>query len=331
MAGESSFSRTYESLLTMTVDKVLASGEIQDGVYDSTPTLDWLNGSGLIKVVDGGERIRIPIMHEKNGTFQWYSGYETYDVTPQEGFTTAWYVWKQAATSISINGLELRSNRGTAAIADLLKNKMRQSKMSLADGLATGVFSDGTGSSNKQLTGLEAAITDSPSTSGAYASISGNTNTAWRNKVATSVGPAATNLITNLKSVYNQCSLGSSSVSSRPDRIITTRAVHEAAEALITPRVRYAPNPSGGADLGVEEIVFKGAPIVWDEYCTSGTAYVLNSNHLMFFVHAQANMAMTEEGFQKPIDQDAMSAALLFMGNLAVNNRRKHGKLNGIT
>lgn len=330
MAGESSFAKTYESLLTMTLDKVLASGEIQDQIYDSTPTLDWFNGSGLIKVIDGGERIRIPIMHEKNGTFQWYSGYESYDVTPQEGFTTAWYIWKQSATSVAINGLELRSNKGTAAIADLMKNKIKQAKMSMADGLATALFSDGSGSSNKQLTGLDAAIDTTPATT-EYGAISPVTNTAWRNIAVETAGAAATNLISNLKTVYNQCSLGSASVTSRPDRLVTTRAVHEAAESLITPRVRFAPNPSGGADLGVEELMFKGAPLVWDEYTTSGYLYLLNSNHMHFFVHAQANMAMTEEGFQKPIDQDAMSAAILFMGNLAVNNRRKLGVIAGLT
>tara|TARA_R110000824_G_scaffold322745_3_gene509730 strand:+ start:1984 stop:2853 length:870 start_codon:yes stop_codon:yes gene_type:complete len=289
-----------------------------------------MNSSGLIKVVDGSERIRIPIMHEKNGTFQWYSGYETYDVTPQEGFTTAWYLWKQAATTVAINGLELRSNRGSAAIADLLKSKIRQAKMSMADGLASGIFSDGTGSSNKQLTGLAAAIDASPATT-AYASIDPATNAAWQNKADADGGATATVLVSKLKSVFNQCSLGSASVTSRPDRLVTTRAIHEAAESLITPRVRFAPNPSGGADLGVEELIFKGAPLVWDEYCTSGTVYLLNSNHMHFFVHAQANMAMTEEGFQKPIDQDALSAAILFMGNLAVNNRRKLGIINGLT
>ena len=68
-----------------------------------------------------------------------------------------------------------------------------------------------------------------------------------------------------------------------------------------------------------------------DNFCGSGNMYMLNGSHIMMFVHAKANMAMTDEGFQKPIDQDALVAQILFQGNIAVNNRRKLGKLTGIT
>ena len=77
--------------------------------------------------------------------------------------------------------------------------------------------------------------------------------------------------------------------------------------------------------------MFKGARWIWDDFCTSGNVYILNRNHVMLFVHAAANFAQTDEGFQKPIDQDALSAQILFMGNLATNNRRKLGKLTGVT
>jgi len=58
---------------------------------------------------------------------------------------------------------------------------------------------------------------------------------------------------------------------------------------------------------------------------------VLNSKHMHFFVHSDANFAMSEGGFQKPINQDALVTQILFMGNLATDNRRKQGKLQGIT
>jgi len=302
---------------------------IQDNVFDANPTLDYFRGGDRIKVVDGGERIRIPVLTGKNSTFKWYSDYEMLNVTPQVGQTTAWYAWKQAAVGISISGMEIRQNKGQAAVADLLKEKVNQAQLSLVDGLATGIFSDGSGSANKQISGLDLMLEDTPGTADSYAQIP-KANTAWRNKAA-SVGAAATNLIPNMRSIFNQCSQGKDGAASKPDFIVGTRAIHEAAEALISPRVRFAPNPSGGADLGVEELMFKGARWIWDDFCTSGDAYVLNGNHVMLFVHAAANFAQTDEGFQKPIDQDALSAQILFMGNLATNNRRKLGKLTGVT
>ena len=71
LAGSETTARIYGPLLSTTLDKILSSGAIQDNVYDATPTLDWFRAGGRIKVVDGGERIRIPIMTGKNKTFKW--------------------------------------------------------------------------------------------------------------------------------------------------------------------------------------------------------------------------------------------------------------------
>ena len=328
--GASTLSRTYGPILSTTLDKILSSGAIQDNVYDATPTLDWFRGGGRIKVVDGGERIRIPVMTGMNNTFKWYSDYEILDVTPQAGLTTAFFNWKQGAVSVSISGNELRQNSGTAKIADLMKEKIRNANNSLADNVATGIFSNGTGSSSKQLTGLAALVDQSPATD-TYAQIDPSSNTSWRNKADSSVGAAAVNLIPSLRTIMNQCSQGRDGAAGKPDFVVTTRTVHEAAEALVAPRVRYQPNPSGGADLGVDTVMFKGAKLIWDDYCTSGTAYVLSSPHIMLFIHSAANFAMSEEGFQKPIDQDALTTQVLVQLNMATNNRRKHGVLGGIT
>ncbi len=298
--GESTLSRTYGPLLTMTLDEILSSGAIQDNIYDMAKTLSWFKSGNRIKVLQGGERIRIPVMTGKNNTFKWYSGLDTLSITPSIGQTTAWYTWKQGAVGLAIDGLTLRSNQGPAQINDIMQEKIRQAELSLGDGVATGIFSDGTGSGSKQLTGLTAAA-------------------------------AASNLVSNMRTVYNSCSRGSEGVASTPDFIVTTQTVHEALEALISPRVRYEQNPSGGADAGIDTLKFKGAEVVWDDYCTSGVMYMLNSAHIMMFIHGKANFAMTDEGFQKPIDQDALVAQILFQGNLAVNNRRKLGVLAGIS
>ncbi len=328
--GESSLTRVYGPLLTMTLDEILSSGMIQDNVYDMAKTLSWFRSGNRIKVLQGGERIRIPVMTGTNGTFKWYSGYDNLNITPQIGQTTAWFTYKQAAVGVAIDGLSLRSNMGPAQINDIMTEKVRQAELSLGDGIATAIFSDGTGSANKQLTGLAAAVDTTP-TNTVYGSIDPSENTAWRNRAVASVGNAASNLVSNMRSVYNSCSKGSEGYSSSPDYIVTTQTIHEALEALIAPRVRYEQNPSGGADAGIETLKFKGAEVVFDDYCTAGTMYMLNSAHIMLFVHGKANFAMTDEGFQKPIDQDALVANVLFQGNIAVNNRRKLGVLAGIT
>jgi len=73
-SGYSAPSLTYQTLLTTPLMKVLDSGMIFDQVFDQDPLLEWLNSNGRIRLVDGGERIRIGIMNGKNGTVNSYSG-----------------------------------------------------------------------------------------------------------------------------------------------------------------------------------------------------------------------------------------------------------------
>jgi hypothetical protein len=329
MAGESTLSLIYGTLLSTTLKKVLDSGALHDQVFDNDVFLQWLRSGNRIKKVDGGERMRIGLMFGKNTTAGWYSDYEALDTTAQAGMTSAFYNNKQASASVSVSGLELRSNKGASQITNLQQEKIMQAASSLVDIIATGGFSDGTGSSNKQLTGLEAMIETTPGTA-AYADVP-VANTQWRNQVSASVGAAAVNLLPALRTVYNDCKQGKGGANSAPDFIITTQAVHEAMEALMFPQVRYEQNPSSGADAGISKLMFKSAEVVWDDYCTSGMMYVLNSDHIGMFVHPDADFSMSDGGFQKPINQDALIAQIFFQGNLFTNNRRKLGKLAGIS
>lgn len=64
----------YQSLLTSTLMKVLGTNAIRDNVFDAHPLTNWLRSGERIKVVDGGERLRVPIMFGKNSTVDSYSG-----------------------------------------------------------------------------------------------------------------------------------------------------------------------------------------------------------------------------------------------------------------
>jgi hypothetical protein len=330
MATESSISDTYGPLLTTTLKRVLDSGALHDNIFNNDVLLQWLRSGGRVKTVDGGERMRVGIMDSKNTTAKWYADYESLDVTAQSGMTSAFYTWKQGSTSVSVNGKELRANKGKSRITNLQQEKISQAAASLVDIVATGAFSDGSGTGSKQMTGLEAMIETVPLTA-SYAGIPVG-NTAWTNQISSgNVGAAAVNLLPNLRTVYNNCKQGKGGANSSPDMLITTQSIHESFEALMYPQVRYQPNPSSGADAGIEKLKFKGADVVWDDYCTSGMMYVLNSNHITMFVHSDANFSMAEGGFQKPINQDALVTQIFFQGNLSTDNRRKQGKLKGIT
>lgn len=326
-AGETSLTLTYGPLLTTTTMATLDSGVVHDNVFSKDPLLNWLRTGKRVVIVSGGERLSLNIMFKKNETYGRYSGYDSLNTNPSIGQTKAFFNWQQAAVSVALSGLELRSNRGQSKVRDLQKEKMTQAEMSLVDGLATDAYSDGT--ATNQMAGLLAIIATT-TTSGSYASIDSAVNTAWRNQIQASVGAGAVNLLPKLRILANSCSQGQGAQSA-PDAYFTTQTVLETYESIVQPQVRYEQNPKGGADLGIQTLMFKGAPIMWDAYCQSQALYALNSQHIFFFVHKDANLTLSEGGFQKPINQDALVAQILFQGNMATNNRRKLGKLIGVT
>jgi hypothetical protein len=330
MADFTSRTLNYETLLTVTHDAILDSGMTHDQVFDAHPVLAWLHSGNRLKILDGGFELREGLLYGKNSTAKWYSGHQLLDVTGQEGHTAAIFVWKQGSVSIVYSGKELRQNKGSRTkIKDLVKTKQSQADLSLMDIIATGVFSDGTGSSNNQLTGLGAMLETTPGTT-VYASVP-TANLQWRNQAAASVGNAAVNLLPNMRTVYNDCSQGKGVASTRPDFVATTQTVYETYEALMTPSLRFSAKGAGDLGFTDEMIKYKNADFVWTDYATSGELYFLNSRHIGLVVHRDANLTLSSGGFKQPANQDSFVAQVLFMGNIVTNNRRKNGKLTGIT
>jgi len=325
-AGDGAPSITWGSLLSGTLMKYLDSGALMDQVHNHSPLWKWLRGKKRLRILTGGERISVPVMYEDSGNFQRYAGLEQLDVTGYEGVTRAFYPWVQAATAVVLSGLDQRSNRGESQVRDIAKDKVFQAESALADNLATDAYSDGTANGSKQITGLS-AMCATTNTSGTYASINFGNNDKWRNQVITGVGNAAANLLPNLRTLYNDCT-EVAGVIGKPDGIFTEQASAEALESIVQPAIRYAPGGSGEMSIAP---AFRGAEINWEAKCTSGMLYLLNSNHLFNFVHKDANLSMNPEGFQRPINQDALVAQLLYQGNMGTDLRSALGKLSGIS
>jgi hypothetical protein len=326
MVGEATPTLTWSTVLSGTLMKYIESGALLDQVHNRSPLWKWVREKGRMKVLTGGERISVPVMYEDSGNFKYYSGDEQLNVTGYEGVTRAFFPWIQGSTAVVLTGIDQRVNMGESRVREIGKDKILQAESALSDNLAIGAYSDGTGTTNKQLDGLEAMIATT-TTSGTYASINFGTNDKWRNQVNTSVGNAAANLLSNLRVTFNDCT-EVAGVQGQPDGIFTEQASAEALEALVVPAVRYAPGGSG--ELSIKPM-FRGAEIHWEAKCTSGMLYLLNSNHFFHFVHRDANLSMNPEGFQRPINQDTLVAQLLYQGNFGTNMRAALGKLTGIT
>jgi hypothetical protein len=297
-----------------------------DQIHNSNAVFFMLKMKGAIKEESGGERIVQPIMYGTNTTAASYSGYDSLDTTPQAGIDAAEYNWKQYSASITISGEEERKNAGSKTkIIDILDARTKQARLALQQQLVNGIFSDGTGNGNKDLTGLVAMV----SATGTYGGITSTGNTWWQSYV-NAVNGALTLAV--MRTAFNTPTLGGKD---HPNVIVTTQTQFEKYEALLTSFnsvVSLQTNSEGTkklGDAGFQALEFKGVPIVWDENCNSGVMYFLNTDHMKLVVHSQANFATTD--FVKPENQDARVAQILFMGNLTCDRRKSFAKLTGLT
>lgn len=320
-------SRTYNALLTTTLDNYRK--QLIDNIFDDYPFLSWLNGKlgkamrgandNVKRVIDDGVTIVEHLLFEQNSTVDSYSGYETLDVTPQEGMTIARYNWKQYSGSITISGIEERSNNSEAKMIDLLGAKAKQTEMSLRDRLSRDAFSDGTGNGGRNLTGVAALVSASATVGGINPSV----RDWWKSSVDTSVGSFAANGVDAMRTQFNNVTFGND----KPDIIFTTQDVHEFYEKTLQPILRISSNKV--ADAGFENLLYKNVPVLFDRDCTSASMYMMNSRYFSYVVHQDADFKTGE--FIKPENQDAKTANILLQANTTLNNRRKFALLSGIT
>lgn len=67
-------------------------GQLADNVSKSNAVLSAVNARGNIDMVSGGRTIVRELEYAENSTFQYYSGYETLDISPSDILSAARYL-----------------------------------------------------------------------------------------------------------------------------------------------------------------------------------------------------------------------------------------------
>ncbi len=352
---------TAPSQQTINFDQLLSTTlfayrpKMVDNIFKSSAFLAALRKYDGIDYQNGGERIQVPLMYEENDTVKSYSGFETLDVKPQDGITSACFPWCEIGGTISISRKQERQNSGESALLKLLEAKIMQAEMSMKSKVNTnilqGTVSSGTfvpGNSAKDLYPLgyflrKLTATD-PTTGGTIGNISGATYSWWRHRAAAldaadaskdtgnDFGMAVTTyagLKNALKRMYNYCSRGADS--SGPNLVVMVQDIYEEYESALDANLRYT--DTGLADLGFDNIKLKGAVCIWDELVpdiengtteiTLGTAFFLNTKFFKLVIDSETDFVTTP--FIEPENQTARTAKILFMGNTTISNMRKCG------
>jgi hypothetical protein len=304
-----------DQLIATTLDNYLST-TLADNISKQIALYAFLESKGSV-VTDGGVTIREPLLYGLNNTVGSYAGYDTFDVSPQQGIGYAEYQWRFLVGTVTISLEDELKNAGHSQVIKLLQAKMDQLELSFTEYLNNIFFLDGTGNGSKDMLGL-AAIVDNAGTLGG---IDSGTETWWRSTMDTNMNIAAN--INELNTLFNSVIRGAD----RPDLEITTQAGFEKYESLASPNIRYMDTDM--ADMGFESLAHKNAALVFDAQCPSGIWYILNSKHLKLVKHQDAWMRRLD--FVRPANQTVRSAPVVSAGNLITNNRRMLARADALT
>ena len=311
MAGNAAFDEILSTTLKNYVPK------LTDNIFSARPLFYALTNGQTIRRISGGANIVVPIIYGTNSTAGSYSGTDTISTTAQTGISAAEYSWGQYAATVTINGLEEAKNNGEAQIIDLLEGKIFQTQETVIENMNTMFWADGTGNGGKDWEGIQSLVSGS-TVGGINPGAAGNSF--W--------GPTQTYLggvlsLAGMATMYNTISVGND----QPTIIFARRQGYEAYEALLTSSIRYTDTDM--ADGGFQNLLFKGAPITFDDSCEANAMYFLNTKYIQLVAHSDVWFKPTP--FVRPTNQDAVFSQLLCYGQLTISNRARQGRLHGIT
>lgn len=311
---------SYTDLITTTLE--FRAPQIVDNVTNNNAALAWIKSNGGISVTGGGQKLLEPLAYAGNTNGGWYQGYDQLPVAPQEEFTAAEYAWKQIAVPVVASGLELEvQNTGEAAVFDLLKQRIKNAERTVDNIISTGIFSDGTGSAGKQLTGLLAMVSATPTT-GTYGGINRATatNAFWRNKF-TDTGAVPT--ASTIQGIYNTMWYSLVRGSDKPDLILVDADVMGAYEASLQANQRFTDGKA--AKLGFDSLKYKSADVVLDGNCTDVTSFFLNTKYVHLRVAKNRNFKPLSKRYA--FNQDAEVVILAAALNFTCSNAILQGRI----
>ena len=311
------------------------SGELADNVTNNNALLRKLKAKGNVRPFGGGNVILEEIMYSEAATITTnsYSGYETLNVGQNSPISSASFDIKQYAGSVVMSGLEMLQNSSKEQIIDLMEGRMKVAEAQLQNRIDYDCYQDGTGNGGKNITGLAAAVPDTP-TSGTYGGISRTDWTFWRSgsySGATDGGAAVS--AANIQTYMTTVALARVRGTNKPDLWIAD-ATYFALYVNSLQAIQRISSESGGATAGAgfPALKFYGGGMAADVVmgsgingvvntagttggATSAHMWALNTDYLFFRPHRDRNFVPIG-GERQSVNQDAIVKLIGWAGNM---------------
>jgi len=296
------------------------SKKLADNVSNHIPFLALMKKKGSIKL-DGGTSIVLPVL-DKFGNAQAISGGEVFDISVQDGPSAAEYNWKETVSPATYLKVEAAKNSGTSKEIDLIDTTIMQAELTLENKVSEMIFGDGTGTSGKEMLGLEAIIAVDP-TNDSLGGIPSATNSFWRNATNASVGSFASNGLTEMSTIMRTVQRGTD----KTDLIVTDTTNFGRLESVANGRAEFT--NAKLAELGFEALRFHGVDVIYDDNITADRMYGVNTRWTHFFIHENVNFVTGK--FIEPANQNIMSAKIELLAQMGTSRREANWVLSGFS
>ncbi len=305
------------------------TGKLADNVTDNNALLARLKSKGNARPASGGRTLVQELDYADNGTFMWYTGLDTLDITQQDVISAAEFDWKQCAVAVIQSGLEELQNAGKERVIDWMEARITNAERSMTNGIAAGVYATGTGNGGKEIGGLQYLISTTPTT-GTVGGI--NRATAafafWRNYQRDSSDQSVTASATTVQSEWNIVYSNLVRGRDKPDMIIVDSTWWRYYLGSLQTIQRITNDNEGQA--GFVSLKYMEADVILDGgvggNCPANTCYWLNTDYIHYRPHTARNMTVVG-GERMNTNQDAVVKLIFWAGNMTLSNAFLQGVL----
>ena len=322
------------------------SGDLADNFTNNNALLRKLKAKGNVRPFGGGNVILQEIAYTDASTVNAnsYSGYEVLNIAPNSPISAAQFSICQYAAAVTMSGLEMLQSSSKEAIIDLMEGRVSVAEGQLQNRLDYDLYQNGTGNAGKNVTGLAAAVPDTP-TSGTYGGIDRASFAFWQSVSYSGVtnGGAAVSAV-NIAQYMTALGIRLVRGKDMPDLWVADNTYYQYyVNSLQAIQRVNSESGSGTAGAGFPSLKFYGGGMAADVVlgggvsgavsstqttsgATSAHMWALNTNYLFFRPHRDRNFVPIG-GERQSVNQDAIVKLIGWAGNLAASNSSLQGVL----
>lgn len=309
-----------------------------------------------------GETLDKSFIYQTGGQGGSFSGFDKFNTASVNTKIRLSFDPRGYEIPVVLGGMEVAVNANSDRSVDLVAEAMEEASNEGSDQVGGYLYADGTGNSSKDFLGLAAIVDDG----GEVATYGGQSRTTYTTLKAneTDLGGALT--LAAMATMYDSCKRGND----KPNILYTTEAIWSDYEALNQAGIqnnqdgyRQATAKSSvrtvdalKGEMGFDALTYRGALVVADEKCTSGTMWFINERWIAFYGlkatldgytpimvggnqsiegvyedEPRESLGFSWSGFKQPVDQFAEIGHILLLGNYVSFNPNRHGVLNTIS